>query len=1071
MIEPSIASYLGRWEQAFAAGEDLPPEALCPDRPDLHRALRSVCDMMRWMRHDADATASDTPRPGVGPAPRTVAGHEILGELARGGMGVVYRARHLALNRVVALKMILGGGHADADARRRFLTEAEAVARVKHPGIVQIFDHGVHDGLPYFSLEMCAGSLAGRLADGPLPPREAAALVEKVARAVQAAHEAGIVHRDLKPANVLLADDGSPRVADFGLARRLDAASSLPSGAVVGTPSYMAPEQARGDRNVGPLADVYALGALLYACLTGGPPFRSASVMDTMAQVITAEPAPPRSLNPAVPRDLETVCLKALQKEGWRRYPSAAAFADDLKRFAEGRPVAARPVGPLGQLVRWCGRQPVVAALTAGLALALIAGTAASVAFAWRAADKATLAEEKATLAQRKEAEALASEKKAKEREEEAVEQRGKADRERREADLARDHAERLLYFGRIQLAHREIQAGRVNKALERLAECPPALRGWEHGYLLRLCEGSLWTFRPPAATPSIYSSHLAVCPATGRILTRDLRLLDPHAGRVVPSRLPGGKRLTPKCADFSPDGRRLVAVVNGVLTVWDVRTGKTLMTERVGVDPHDRCCFAPDARRVAWGSQKGEFAVFDGTTGKRLADLKTTLPGNYVNELRFSRDGRQLAAVDQVGRTRTWALRTGEETVLPVRARGGIASVRLAADGKTAVGDRGGTIRVYPAKPDAPAQTLRGHRENVNGLGLSPDGRLLASAGRDLSVRIWDLSKGELLQTFYGHRSEVHSVHFLPGGERVVSSDNDGVVKVWDATTHNSSARLVRVKEGIGRLVHDGDRFAAVNLKRSAVIWDRDAGESRLPLGVPEDNAVLAHHPRLGWTVRWDGKPPGRLSLTAHDGGRVGVALAVTSLPIVEPGGRFAVTHEADAAVVRRLPGLEVVTRLPTPDNAPVRPSFDPAGRLVALRLAREVHVRDVATGGMLGRFPCERNGSQYLAFGHGSRLLAVASPKDIQVWDWRAGRRERALVGHTGHATLLAFTPDGARLFSLGEDGTLRVWDVATGTEVLTLDGLTSKQHEALWLGPDGLRLYAADSSEVRLWDGTPP
>jgi hypothetical protein len=289
-------------------------------------------------------------------------------------MGVVYRARQVTLGRLVALKVILAGAHAESAERARFRREAEAVARLQHAHIVQVFEVGEHLGLPFFSLEFCpGGGLDGKLAGTPLPPRETAALVEKLARAAHAAHQKGIVHRDLKPANVLLAEDGTPKIADFGLAKTLDEAGQTASGAVLGTPSYMAPEQARGKgHEAGPAVDIYALGAVLYECLTGRPPFKAATTADTLLQVIGDEPVPPSRLAPGVPRDLETVCLRCLQKEPARRYRSALDLADDLGRFLTGEPVRARPAGRLERVAKWARRRPAAAALLGVCVLATL---------------------------------------------------------------------------------------------------------------------------------------------------------------------------------------------------------------------------------------------------------------------------------------------------------------------------------------------------------------------------------------------------------------------------------------------------------------------------------------------------------------------------------------------------------------------------------------------------------------------------------------------------------------------------------------------------------------------------
>jgi tetratricopeptide (TPR) repeat protein len=380
----------------------LPPDQLvraeahlwyCPDcRDALRRRTEPAPDLPPL---SAPRPADDTPAPdGPLDAPPVVPGYEVLGELGRGGMGVVFEARQLRPSRTVALKLLRAGLPADADARRRFRAEAEALARLQHPGIVQVHEVGELDGRPYFSLEFCAGgSLARRLAGAPLPPGEAAALVEAVARAVGAAHRADIVHRDLKPANILLQAPGLqpgglaiPKVSDFGLAKCLtdDSSHLTQSCVVLGTPSYAAPEQVGG--TAGPAADIYSLGAILYECLTGRPPFKAATVLETLELARTRDPLPVRPQQPGVPADLETICLKCLEKEPARRYGSADELADDLRRFQQGRPVAARPVSRPERLWRWARRNPLPAVLSAVLALAVTAGLASALAL-WRDAD------------------------------------------------------------------------------------------------------------------------------------------------------------------------------------------------------------------------------------------------------------------------------------------------------------------------------------------------------------------------------------------------------------------------------------------------------------------------------------------------------------------------------------------------------------------------------------------------------------------------------------------------------------------------------------------------------------
>jgi formylglycine-generating enzyme required for sulfatase activity len=357
-----------------------------------------------------DAAATLAPSAAVVASPVgdsvSVPGYEILSTLGRGGMGVVYQARQTKLGRLVALKMILAGAHAGEAELARFRTEAEAIARLQHPHIVQIHEVGDHGGLPFFSLEFCpGGSLEKKLAGTPLPPGEAAALVETLARAMQAAHEKGVIHRDLKPANVLLAEDGTPKITDFGLAKKLDEVGQTATGSVMGTPSYMAPEQAGGkSAEIGPAADIYALGAILYECLTGRPPFKAASPLDTILQVVTDEPVPPRQLNAQVPADLETICLKCLSKEPARRYASAEELANDLQRFQASEPIRARPVGAVERTWKWARRRPALAALLGVVLLALVSLTVLSgnlVAARYDADEKRQAAEQEADKAKK----------------------------------------------------------------------------------------------------------------------------------------------------------------------------------------------------------------------------------------------------------------------------------------------------------------------------------------------------------------------------------------------------------------------------------------------------------------------------------------------------------------------------------------------------------------------------------------------------------------------------------------------------------------------------------------------
>jgi serine/threonine protein kinase/tetratricopeptide (TPR) repeat protein len=473
-------------------------------------------------QHTRPAAPPTTPaRPAAAKPPVNLPGYAIVGELGRGGMGVVYQARQTGLNRLVALKMILSSSHASSEDLARFKLEAEAVARLRHPHIVQIYDIGQHNGLPYFSLELCSGGTLAEHLDGtPLPPKIAVRLLEPITRAVQAAHEQGIIHRDLKPANILLqansADSGSgtlidpgfagmsaptprpgsggwfssmvrrgpttsgdlsasdgrfaslvekytPKLTDFGLAKEVNTDSGQTNtGAILGTPSYMAPEQADSllAAQIGPVSDVWALGAILYELFTGRPPFKGPSPMATVFQLLTQEPVAPTQLQPGLPRDLETIVLKCLTKEPGKRYASAQALAADLGRFLAGEPILARPVGPMVRTLKWARRHPAVAVLTLGLVAVTTVGGAV-VLWQWREAVAAyALAEQRAKAestqrarAEEQEAAANAARLQAEQQEERAARASAKA---RQALDTLTDEVVERLLARQAQLDDRE---------------------------------------------------------------------------------------------------------------------------------------------------------------------------------------------------------------------------------------------------------------------------------------------------------------------------------------------------------------------------------------------------------------------------------------------------------------------------------------------------------------------------------------------------------------------------------------------------------------------------------------
>jgi WD40 repeat protein len=621
-----LQSILVAYIEAAEAGHAPGREELLARHPEFAVELAEFLDGRECIEHAAAPLHPVVPSPsemvtvpsseGQTAAPlgkvRYFGDYELLEEIARGGMGVVYKARQVSLDRIVALKMILAGQLAGEEEVRRFHQEANAAANLDHPNIVPIFEVGEHEGQHYFSMKFIdGGSLAGQ-AGGKEGQRRAAELLVKVAQAVHHAHQRGILHRDIKPGNILLDGRGEPHVTDFGLAKRIEGDSRLTqSGAVVGTPSYMAPEQAGGKKGLTTAADVYALGAILYECLTGKPPFRAETPLDTLLQVLEKEPQPPRMIDPRIDRDLETICLKCLQKEASRRYESAAALADDLQRWLRGEPIVARPVRAPERLWRWCRRNPAVAATTAVATLAVMTAVSIGVVAAIRERDNA------ARIA------------------------RQDLDRERQE----REHDQREREQDRERLRDSLIAQARAESL---------AGNRWE----------SLAALQKAAAIRRDDALRLE---ATATITRPGLHFLGKYS-RGRPAMVPGRGTFN-EATKVRSDGR-VVAILHEAkgdqrIDVVEVPSGNLLRSKE---GKHLAIAFRPGASQLALFSQaSGAVVVWDYDTDQ---DIGTFGEKTRVTEAAWSTDGSRLVLRDERGGTHVWGVEDRHEARAPPRGR-----------------------------------------------------------------------------------------------------------------------------------------------------------------------------------------------------------------------------------------------------------------------------------------------------------------------------------------------------------------------------------------------------------------
>ena len=799
--------------------------------------------------------------------------YELLEVIARGGMGIVYKARQKSLNRIVAVKLMLSSGQlAQPEVVQRFRTEAQAIAHLQHPNIVAIHEVGEHDEQPYFSMEYVEGrTLAELVRDGSMAAPRAATYLKTISEAVHYAHAHGILHRDLKPSNVLIDSLDQPRITDFGLAKWLTGDSDLTlSGQVLGSPNYLSPEQAAGRQaEVGPASDVYALGALLYHLLTGRPPFQGDSLTALLRQVIETDPVGPRLLNPSIPRDLETICLKCLEKDRSRRFGTAQALADELGRFLRGEPIRARPVSRPEKVWRWCRRKPALAAAVGTVVLVAIMG-AGGILWQWRA----------------------------------AVQAQTRAVQERYDATIA--EAQILIEQNRFD---------RARKLLER--EVKERDRGWEWGWLQRLCNLDLMTlaltnelvsvayspdgrrlvvggFEGAAAvydletgqkvmtlrghTDTVFSCTFspdgqrvltgsfdrtarvwdksatnvlvltnsdlvtdAACSPDGRVIATaclcdGLKLWDARSGDLLPQHFDLGQSVT--ALAFSPDGERLACATgpfvfdddaDAVVHVINLSNGQR-RSFRAHRSMIDRVRFSPDRRYLATASCDGNARIWDTATGTAVLQLAALFSGDAVRGVAFSPDGKWLAvcgAGGAVGGARIYEVQTGRLVRSLDGHSIGVTGIAFSPDGtRISTVSYDTTARVWPAAAQPEFLSLEGHDQPVWTIAFSRDGKRLASGGLDQTARVWDTETGSLLTTV-NVAFPVVSLAFSPDARRLVTVAADHTAKVWNVTNGQPILTLSGHSGTVMAVAWspDGRRILTGSKDNTARLWDANTG------------------------------------------------------------------------------------------------------------------------------------------------------------------------------------------------------------------------------------------------------
>jgi WD40 repeat protein len=990
------------------------------------------------------------------PLVRRFGDYELLEEIARGGMGVVYKARQVSLGRIVALKMLLFGSLARPEEIKRFRAEASTAASLQHANIVGIHEVGVHEDQQYLVMDYVEGpTLAELVAVKPLTPKRAATYLKTIAEAIHYAHERGILHRDLKPSNILVDPFDQPKVTDFGLAKRVtDSQASMldhqltVTGQVLGSPNYMAPEQAaRKPGGVNRSTDVYALGAILYHLLTGRPPFAGETLAETLKEVLETEPVSPRLLNTSVPRDLDTVCLKCLEKEPRRRYPTAQELADELGRLLQGEPIHARRTSATEKAWRWCQRRPTVAVLAGATLLLLVTVLIGSPVAAIR-------------ISRARDAEA----------------------RERL-------RAEQRLYAADMNLAHQAWEDGDLQLAQNLLrAHLPqrgePDPRGWEWRYLWKLCrDESRYAF----TNFSGEVRSLALSPSGGVLAAGGehvVKLLNMETGQEIDEI--SDPEADINCVAFSPANTNILATTGGAdnaIKIWSLATKKAIARfsgHPIGIAS---IAFSPDGGLLASAGVDDTLKLFNAEFRTNIWTRSTLFPAQAVV---FAKDGETLiSGGGENGNPIVWKVASGTELpALPQVHSGWVTGLAFSPDGQmlASVGNDSRLV-LWDFTGRLNPTTLTGHRGPISAVGFSPDSRLVASVGEDHTIRLWDVASRRQTAILRGHVAPVTSIAFSLDGATVISGSLDHSVRVWDlklrrdenvlkghtgwitGVTFSPNAKLLAAVDYFGGLVKLWDvpaRRAIADLTNSTL--------APLSTAFSPDGQMLAAGYGGDFTVMlWD-LPTLKITrkLTNNfDAGWVAfspdskvLAVAGRVLGEVKVHNRLAFWDVGTGQKLRRVPEA-------MPDASVI--VFSDDGQFLATgHRDGSVQLWDSKTQRLLKSFHEYNHPIWCLAFSKDSTLLASSGDtgSDVIVYDVQARRASKPFKGHVSSVWGVTFTPDGRSLVSASHDGTVKIWNLATQRAGLTLKGHVGPIDCVAFTHDESLMATGGADGDVRLW-----